>query len=178
VRSLAHSRWRTRHLLAGLAALACANGVQAGVQDPPRIPSPIKVIWSASGARSGLQLTTAAVCSNRGKIPGTIGARFYGFSAAEVCTIAFGNVLPGETRTLTVDPIASMNNSLSCSGTPTLNQGRIEIFANTDGTLKFDCSVMLVDRANNPPLSLTRLTLYSESGVFRGDILFADGVDP
>lgn len=138
----------------------------------------MKVIWSAAGARSGNLLTTAAICSNHGSIPGTIGARFYEYNGTLVCTIAFGGVLPGETRTLAVDPIASMSNGQTCSGAPVLHQGRIELYANTNETLKFDCTAMLIDMAGNPPQSMTRLTLYSGTGVFPGDIIFADGIDP
>jgi hypothetical protein len=172
------SRLRPVRLLAILAWLACAGGAHGAVDSPPRIPSPTKVIWSASGARSGSQLTTAAMCSNRGSVPGTIGAIFYAFNGTQVCTIAYGSVLPGETRTLAADPIASMSSGQICSGSHVLNQGRIELYVNTSETEKFDCTIMLIDTTNNPPVSMTRLTLYSGSGVFRSDVIFADGVDP
>jgi hypothetical protein len=165
-------------MLGALTWLACAGAAYGAVDSPPRIPSPTKVIWSAAGARSGGLLTTAAVCSNHGGVVGTIGARFYAFNDTELCTIAFGNVLPGETRALAVDSIASMSNVQTCSGAPILNQGRIELYVNANETMKFDCTIMLIDTANNPPQSMTRLTLYSGSGVFRDDIIFADGVDP
>ena len=166
------------HLLAMFMSLACTAGTPASAEDLPRIPSPTTVIWSASGARSGTQLTTMAVCSNHGSVAGTIGARFYEFDGVQKCTIAHAGVPPGETRTLMVDPVASMAGGQICAGAPILQQGRIELYVNANETSKFDCTVMLVDKTDNPPVNMTRLTLFSGSGVVRSDLIFADGIDP
>ncbi len=128
--------------------------------------------------RSGGGLTTVAICSNRGSVAGTIGARFFQSNGNPVCTVVSGGVLPGQTRTLEIDSAASMVNGSICSGAPVIDQGRIEIYANTPETLKFDCTILLVEKSSNPPSSMTRLKLYSGSGVPMSDIIFADGVDP
>ena len=65
-----------------------------------------------------------------------------------------------------------------CAGAPILQQGRIELYVNANETSKFDCTVMLVDKTDNPPVNMTRLTLFSGSGVVRSDLIFADGIDP
>jgi hypothetical protein len=119
-----------------------------------------------------------AVCSNHGSVAGTIGARFYEFDGVQKCTIAYGSVPPGETRALMVDPVASMAGGQICAGAPILHQGRLEIYVNANETSKFDCTVMLVDKTGNPPVNMTRLTLFSGSGVIRSDVIFADGLDP
>ena len=165
-------------MVAAVALLAPVIGMCATGLPTPRIPSPTKVIWSASGVRNGGGLTTVAICSNRGSVAGTIGAQFFQYNGNSACLIGIGGVLPGETRTLEIDPVASMVNASNCSGGPAINQGRIEIYANTAETLKFDCTILLVDKTNNPPSSMTRLKLYSGSGIPLSDIIFADGVDP
>lgn len=128
--------------------------------------------------RNGGGLTTVAICSNHGSVAGTVGAQFFQYNGSSACLVSIGGVLPGETRTLEVDPVASMVNGSTCSGGPAIGEGRVEIYANTAETLKFNCTILLVDKTNNPPSSMTRLMLHSGSGVPLSDILFADGFDP
>lgn len=172
------TRNRALRVIAALVLMVPTFGVCTTTSPAPRPPSPTKVIWSASGVRNGGGLTTVAICSNRGSVAGTIGAKFFQYDGSSACLIGIGGVLPGETRTLEVDPVASLVNGSICSGGPSIDQGRIEIYTNTAETLKFDCTILLIDKSSNPPSSMTRLKLYSGSGVPLSDIIFADGVDP
>lgn len=178
MRTLSSNRKPALPLVAAMMLMAPVIGLCATTSPELRIPSPTKVIWSASGVRNGGGLTTIAICSNRGSVAGTIGAQFFQYNGNSACLIGIGGVLPGETRTLEVGSVASMVDGTICSGGPAIDQGRVEIYANTAETLKFDCTILLVDKTNNPPLSMTRLKLYSGSGVPLNDIIFADGVDP
>jgi hypothetical protein len=137
-----------------------------------------RTIFQASGTRNGSGLTTVAICSNRGSVAATIGAAFYQYDGTLPCTSYYFGVMPGETRSIGIDPVVSMGNVSACPGAPAIGQGRIEIFASPDATLKFDCTVMVIDKANDPPLSMTRLTLYTGDGAPISDVIFADSFDP
>jgi hypothetical protein len=137
-------------------------------------------LFNASGARSGAGLTTMVACSNVGAISGSIGITAASFNTPGFdCSSYVSGVLPGQTVTFAIDAVASMANVQLCSPTGTvLNQGRISVFSNVNGTLKWTCTAQLVDKIGNPPTALARLSLYTAGGALLSDVIFADGFEP
>jgi hypothetical protein len=135
-------------------------------------------LYNASGVRSGNGLTTLVSCTNRGNVPGTIGITLYQFEGTSICTSSYSNVNPGETRSIAADTVASMSAAECGLSTQVLDQGHVEIWGMPSQTLRWNCSVHLIASASDPPIAMTRLSLFTATGAPVGDVIFADGFEP
>ena len=137
-----------------------------------------RIIAIAPGALNNAAMTTLVHCTNFGSVPGNIYTAFYNYDHTFVCSAVGGSAAVGQTISMAVTPVASMNNVFTCGPATTINQGAAYIAADMTQTLHFRCTVQLIATASNPPASLDRLSLYTSGGAPLRDIIFADGFDP
>jgi len=162
-------RARIGALLLAASALSVASAAEKLVTHP---------LYAVPGVRSGAGLSTLVTCSNLGTQDGLVGISAYSFTNTFICSVGVPGIHPGETRSFSVEPVASMTSSACAATGTTIDQGRIEIYVGSAGTTRFKCNASLIAKAGNPPTAMTRLTMYTANGGPFSDIIFADGFDP